>query len=284
MTEPADIFLPSNPVLGRHCLCRDHASRYAGLQPSLDVPRDVLGVGLGCWIDSRTNGTATFDILRLFCLCFGTLAPSQISPPPTAASPSAPWRCSLPRYPALDADGSGSIPDVTADSGIHVYPGTWNLTPESAKARLCMLANQSVEEIDMFVLKQGAGPDKASFPEPFWIEPLEAFMRGGGCNAAIPAPAKCPNASVGPPYSWAVSSADVGCCVASSRRGRDPGVKCDVSCAEAECAAASMFWRPENYTTHPYECCLKPTPPISPSSPIPARGSRARAPTQGGGV
>ena len=36
----------------------------------------------------------------------------------------------------------------------------------------------------------------------------------------------------------------------------DNGAYCDQACAEAECAAApGMAWKPENYSTHPYECC-----------------------------
>lgn len=97
------------------------------LMPALnDVPLDVLGVGLGCWVDSRTNGT-------------------------------------------------------------------WNVQPVSAKDRVCLLMNQSVQEIDMFILSQGKAPGSkpggypVTFPEPFWIPELEKFVGGGGwCADAHP--------------------------------------------------------------------------------------------------
>jgi hypothetical protein len=54
--------------------------------------------------------------------------------------------------------------------------GTWNLTPQSAVDRVCLLMNQSVEEIDMFILKPTATP--FPFPEPFWIPVLEHYVGG----------------------------------------------------------------------------------------------------------
>ena len=157
----------------------------AALVPALEqIPLDVLGAGLGCWIDSRTKNT-------------------------------------------------------------------WNILPESAQERICLLMNRSVQEIDMFILKQEASPG-ASFPEPFWIPQLERFVAGGGCDITLPPAAVCPHASVGPNSSW-VGGRDVGCCTSKSDRG--VGAHCNASCAEAECAAAHMIWRPENTKTHPYECC-----------------------------
>jgi hypothetical protein len=99
----------------------------AALMPALtDVPLDVLGVGLGCWVDSRTNGT-------------------------------------------------------------------WNVQPASAKDRVCLLMNRSVQEIDMFILSQGKTPGSrpggypVTFPEPFWIPELKKFVAGGGwCAVTLP--------------------------------------------------------------------------------------------------
>ena len=157
------------------------------LAPSLAVPRDVLAVGLGCWIDSRTNGT-------------------------------------------------------------------WNIKAQSATDRVCAIMNHSVQEIAMFLLRQGEQEPAANFPEPFWIAPLQRFMAGGGCDARLPDNITCPHASVGPPGSWGPGG-DAGCCESSSRRAGN--VTCDEACAMAECAAAGMVWHPENYTVHPFECCRR---------------------------
>jgi hypothetical protein len=158
------------------------------LAPALhQVPLNILGAGLGCWIDNRTRGT-------------------------------------------------------------------WNVKPESARERICLLMNRSVQEIDMFILEQAHhdSPPGAAFPELFWIPELEKFMAGGGCDAVMPPPMVCPAASIGPNTSW-VAGSDAGCCTSRSMRGTR-GI-CNVSCAVAECAAAKMVWKPENFHRHPYECC-----------------------------
>mmetsp|Transcript_13797 Transcript_13797/g.41214 ORF Transcript_13797/g.41214 Transcript_13797/m.41214 type:complete len:123 (+) Transcript_13797:109-477(+) len=105
--------------------------------------------------------------------------------------------------------------------------------------------NASVEEIDMFDL----APDKG-FPEPFWIPQLQKFMAGGGCPFIPPPPTRCPQ----PSAVWHPGGGTEGCCESSANRG--PTVPtCNVTCAKAECTAAKMFWRPENYSVHPYTCC-----------------------------
>ena len=44
---------------------------------------------------------------------------------------------------------------------------------------------------------------------------------------------------------------------------RRPHLFCNESCAQSECEAAgkgaaeSWYWRAENYSSHPYECCNK---------------------------
>ena len=127
---------------------------------------------------------------------------------------------------------------------------TWAVTAESAEQRICYLMNQSATELDVFQINQD-GAD--AWPESFWIPQLEKFLAGGGCDAEIPARTACPNATVGPADSWSVGGDAPGCCVSSSSR---VGAYCDQACAEAECAAApGMAWKPENYSTHPYECC-----------------------------
>ena len=76
-------------------------------------------------------------------------------------------------------------------------------------------------------------------------------MAGGGCDATVPPQFKCPN----PMWRAAdVHSGGVGCCESNSDRG-PTAPKCNLTCAEAECAAAHMFWIPENYSAHPYTCC-----------------------------
>ena len=127
-----------------------------------------------------------------------------------------------------------------------------------AEARVCALANQSVEEIAMFEIRQGdpRHGHGTNFPETFWIPQLERFMSGAGCDADIPPVLHCPTATVGPVQSWTVSASDGGCCEAHGYRG--PGETCNASCAEKECATAHMFWKPENYSVHPYTCCAKP--------------------------
>ena len=144
--------------------------------------------------------------------------------------------------PALAADPSRSRVAV----GLGCWndsrtDGTWNLTPESAEQRVCMLMNESVNEIDMFILS----PEKG-FPLPFWIPQLERFVAGGGCDAQFPAKTVCPTPA------WAPGGG-AGCCESSERRG--PNVTCSIACAKAECAKANMAWRPENFSSHPYECC-----------------------------
>lgn len=77
---------------------------------------------------------------------------------------------------------------------------TWNLSPESAEERVCKLMNESVQEIAMFVLSQGViGAPHQLFPEPFWIAPLERFIRGESCDAKILKAPTCPVSPLGPP-------------------------------------------------------------------------------------
>eukprot|EP00038_Savillea_parva_P011118 m.195216 g.195216 ORF g.195216 m.195216 type:complete len:454 (-) comp19427_c0_seq1:180-1541(-) len=147
------------------------------LQNALTSPLATLGVGMGCWIDSRTNNT-------------------------------------------------------------------WSITPQSAVDRVCALMNASVTEIDMFDIS----PDKG-FPEPFWIPQLEKYMAGGGCPFTPPPPIVCPQ----PSSAWHPGGPD-GCCESSANRG--PGDNCNVTCAKDECAAAKMHWLPENFSSHPYTCCM----------------------------
>ena len=91
------------------------------LAPALrDVPLDVLGVGLGCWVNDETNHS-------------------------------------------------------------------WNTKAVSAEQRVCLLMNVSVNEIDMFILRQRPGiPKTLEYPEDFWIPVLERYMGGGGCDAQTP--------------------------------------------------------------------------------------------------
>ena len=135
----------------------------------------------------------------------------------------------------------------------HTIANTWSTSAISAEQRICMLMNQSVDEIAMFVLRQGQANPLLNFPESFWIPQLEKFMSNDkSCEAVIPKRTKCPTASVGPPDSW-ILGGDPGCCESSAKRAN--GKICNENCAKKECASAGMHWRPENYSIHPYECC-----------------------------
>jgi hypothetical protein len=155
--------------------------------------------------------------------------------------------------------------------GCHVcvQAHTWNLTPQAAEERICALMNHSVQELDLFILNQGEADPTRNFPYAFWIPQLEKFMAGGGCPLPAGTIVSCPAAGAGmPPNSWKPGG-DPGCCQASYNRGA--GLSCNSSCAEAECLAAgklpgeSWSWRPENYSSHPYECCNKTVPPAAAS-------------------
>ena len=137
----------------------------------------------------------------------------------------------------------------------HAIANTWSTSAISAEQRICMLMNQSVDEIAMFVLRQGQTNKLLNFPEPFWIPQLEKFMSDETtCEAVIPARTKCPVATVGPKDSWTLGG-DPGCCESNDHRG--PVEYCNQQCAMKECANAGMYWKPENYSIHPYECCVK---------------------------
>ena len=99
--------------------------------------------------------------------------------------------------------------------------GTWSVTSKSAKDRICMLMNHSFQEIDMFVLKQGHKDPQSNFPESFWIDELQKFIRGGGCDATYPKRTVCPNATIGP-HSW-TPGGDPHCCTSFSNRGKGEG-------------------------------------------------------------
>ena len=161
---------------------------YSRAEPATAVsPLDHLGMGLGCWIDDRTNGT-------------------------------------------------------------------WAVTAESAAQRICYAMNRSVQELAFFRLNQDATEPAKAFPEPFWIPQLERYMAGGGCELQLPKKTVCPTATVGPPDSWYAGGDAPHCCISSAARAG--GSHCNKSCAQAECAATpDMHWQPENYSTHPYECC-----------------------------
>ena len=89
------------------------------------------------------------------------------------------------------------------------------------------------------------------FPEDFWIAQLEKFVKGGGCDFTPPPPIVCPSAE------WHPGGGPPGCCESNANRG--PSVpSCNVTCAQAECAAAKMYWHPEDYKVHPYTCCHSP--------------------------
>lgn len=138
--------------------------------------------------------------------------------------------------------------------------GTWNLTPEAAEDRVCKLMNASVQEIGMFDLSQGTKDNPGQlFPPPYWVAPLQRFIRGEACNAKIAVAPHCPNATVWPPLppgpAWKQGGYDNDwdCCTSGSSRGA--GRSCDAACAHAECLAAGMHWLPLNNSLFPFTCC-----------------------------
>jgi len=127
--------------------------------------------------------------------------------------------------------------------------------------RICALMNHSFTEIDLFILSQGSTDPLKNFPYDFWLPQLEKFVTGDGCPLPAGTTVSCPAAGAGMPADSWKPGGDPGCCEATDNRGN--GLSCNVSCAQAECAAAgakngeSWYWKPENYSEHPYECCNK---------------------------
>ena len=121
--------------------------------------------------------------------------------------------------------------------------------------------NHSFTEIDLFILSQGSTDPLKNFPYDFWLPQLEKFVTGDGCPLPAGTTVSCPAAGAGMPADSWKPGGDPGCCEATDNRGN--GLSCNVSCAQAECAAAgakngeSWYWKPENYSEHPYECCNK---------------------------
>jgi hypothetical protein len=137
----------------------------------------------------------------------------------------------------------------------------------SAEDRICAVMNRSVREVAMFELRpplpSTGPPPPPDDPEPFWLAPLERYMRGGGCAAKVPPQRVCPNASkvgTGPAYAWrhaadTPAAAGRACCESNSNRG--PGFPlCQVACAKRECESdVAWEWVPQNYSLHPFLCC-----------------------------
>lgn len=157
--------------------------------------------------------------------------------------------------------------NCTTSSGCTSEPHPpWNLTPQSAKDRICALMNHSFTELDMFILSQSSSDPYKNYPYDFWIPELERFMAGGGCPlpkiSSGPRDPSCPAAGPGMPADAWQPGGDPGCCVSSEKRDGEPPKTCDVDCAKKECTTAggSWYWKPFNYTVHPFECCNKTTP------------------------
>ena len=168
-----------------------------------------------------------------------------------------------------------AIPKDRIGAGLGVWNDstlahTWNLTPESAEQRICALMNHSFMELDLFILSQGSEDPLKNFPYEFWIPQLEKFVAGGGCPLPAGTTVSCPAPGAGMPTDSWKPGGDPGCCESSESRGK--GHECNVTCAQAECAAAgalakeSWFWKAENYSQHPCACA----PPAGPPARSPA--------------
>lgn len=169
-------------------------------------------------------------------------------------------------------DSIGTVPPSVLGVGLGCWNnrapnGSWSMTARSAEERLCYLANRSVREVEMYDLRPGStlGQLRAGEwgdPEDFWIAPLQRYMKGGGCEATIPAPWVCPNASLvgGPPFAWRHAPAtparqNVSCCESNGNRGAS-WPTCSVACAKKECQARPGWrWVLQDYLKHPYLCC-----------------------------
>jgi hypothetical protein len=134
--------------------------------------------------------------------------------------------------------------------GLGVYTNTntahsWNTNASSAAERICALMNHSVNEVDIFDLQ----PPTA--PEHFWLAQLRKYKQGGGCDMKRPQKIACPNGRV--PGAWRPGGEGANCCESNARRS--PTIECNITCAQAECAASQGRWVPKNYSHHPFECC-----------------------------
>jgi hypothetical protein len=141
--------------------------------------------------------------------------------------------------------------------GLGVYQNaetkhSWNTNASSAADRICALMNHSVSEIDIFDLQ----PPTA--PEEFWPAQLRKFKKGGGCAMKLPKKIVCPQGRVR--GAWRPGGEGADCCESNARRS--PTIECNITCAQAECAASHGRWAPKNYSRHPFECCGAHTPPL----------------------
>lgn len=134
--------------------------------------------------------------------------------------------------------------------GLGVFTNTetahsWNTNASSAADRICALMNRSVSEIDIFDLQ----PPRA--PEHFWLPQLRKYKQGGGCDMKPARKIACPQGRT--PGAWRPGGEGAGCCESNARRS--PTIECNITCAQAECAASHGQWVPKNYSNHPFECC-----------------------------
>lgn len=147
-----------------------------------------------------------------------------------------------------------AVPRGQLGAGLGVWNASevpaWSLTPAAARDRLCALANFSVEETDLFRIAPELG-----WPPVWWIAPLRAFLRGGGCPLPPVPPSRCPATG------WI--DAAPGCCTAgynAINRTRCPPAN-DTSveaCAEWQCRTGTKgidVWVSEDFRHHPYTCC-----------------------------
>lgn len=115
--------------------------------------------------------------------------------------------------------------------------GTWEVLAESAEQRVCQLMNDSVVEVDMFRIYP-----EASWPEEFWIEPLNKFMAGGGCEPDPRPVGQCPEGFAGPDAN--------NCCE------KHYSADCPADCAKERCEAFKDWeWQDLDFHHNPYTCC-----------------------------
>ena len=253
---------------------------YSALVPALVVPRQVLGAGLGCWIDSRTNGTwnilpesakdrvcalanQSIQEIDMFELRQGDARPGH-----STNFPEPFW------IPQLELFMSGAGCEARIPHQLRCP----NATVGPASQSHIMNHSGAPSRFEMcFAIHT---PRQVPYHEPtdnrcwFTIGHLSwAYRIPAPLVPGVPAKTRLePSVKKVDPHciyntavqadSWIMSGQDVGCCNSNGHRSNTS--TCNVSCAEKECAAAHMYWKPENFSKHPYTCCtLPPTTPRS---------------------
>eukprot|EP01047_Picozoa_sp_COSAG01_P031633 COSAG01_NODE_2252_length_8074_cov_37.778809_9_plen_310_part_00 len=147
-----------------------------------------LGRGADVFMNMRTYNAASY------ASWLEQLAPA-LAPGVPRASLGAGLGCWV-EHASTAASARSQGPGAAGRRRLQPVPA-WSLTAQSAKDRVCVLMNHSVQEIDMFRLAPHESPP---FPEPFWIPALEKYMaEDSGCSMPVPPPPPPSGPAVGCP-------------------------------------------------------------------------------------